>query len=190
MNYIEPKFEKTNQDVTDEISSDYRFSQCRNQACNKIAIWVDQHLVYPKASLVEEPNKHMPKELKNIYQEESSILENSPRASAALLRHLLEKLLTKLGADDNRLVNRIKTILKEHASSTKLEKTLTIIHENGNAAPHKNPKINTEEMERINYARTLFQLINLICEKVIEGTEKIQEMYRKTITYAEIKKDE
>src|SRR5437762_847696 len=58
-------------------------SECYN--CHKIAVWVNERLVFPERKTTSQPNVDLPDHIIRDYEEARSIVDLSPRAAAALL---------------------------------------------------------------------------------------------------------
>ena len=77
------------------IPSTFHFAKC--QSCLETSIWIDETMIYPRSLTVPGPNEDMRDETKKLYLEAAAIFQDSPRASAALLRLCIEKLCNQLG---------------------------------------------------------------------------------------------
>lgn len=73
----------------------FRVSEC--ERCRYPTIWLGDRIVFPNVGSAEPPNPDLPDDIKNDYEEARSILEASPRGSAALLRLAIQKLCSHLG---------------------------------------------------------------------------------------------
>lgn len=72
-------------------------STCRN--CKNPAYWAWEQLVAPAVPLGPPPNEDLSGDLLEVYMEAREIAGRSPRAAAALLRLLVEKLIHSLDSD-------------------------------------------------------------------------------------------
>ncbi|MBD1582169.1 hypothetical protein [Pseudoalteromonas sp. S16_S37] len=79
------------------LNTEISISNCLQ--CNNHTVWIGEQMVYPPKSQVPEPNEDMPEAVKSIYLEAASILVQSPKGSAALLRLALQVLLTGIVGD-------------------------------------------------------------------------------------------
>lgn len=84
------------------------FAICQN--CQKISIWLNEKMIYPKPRLTPPPNEDLPEDIKADYEEASLIVQDSPRGACALLRLALQKLMIYLGEDKN-LDKAIKSLI-------------------------------------------------------------------------------
>ena len=119
------------------------------------------------------PSDDVPVDIKKIYNEAGLILNDSPRASGALMRLALELLLkdvnkNKLGLNDN--IDK----LIESKVPEQLIKALTILRVNGNDIMHTGEIKILETAEDVTY---LFELFNMVVEELITGPKKLGELY-------------
>ena len=77
----------------------FRFAQC--QSCSEFTVWVKREMIYPRSSSFPEPNEDMNDGIKKLYREAATIFQDSPRASAALLRLCIEELCQQFGRNGN-----------------------------------------------------------------------------------------
>lgn len=108
--------------------SNVDFAQCNR--CNRWSVWYEEEIIYPKDISVDDPNEDLPEAVKKDYSEAASILQDSPRGSAALLRLAIQKLCDSLvdGKDD--LNNKIGTLVSNGL------KALDAVRVIGNEAVH------------------------------------------------------
>ena len=69
-------------------------SRCFN--CKDISIWIYDKLVHPRRGAVPPANSDLSKDIRQDYDEASSILDLSPRGAAALLRLAVQKICIEL----------------------------------------------------------------------------------------------
>ena len=74
---------------------------CCCYKCKQISVWKNTKLIFPITSVSEPPNEDMPEEVMALYQEAAKIVSLSPKASAAILRLALQKLLELMGYKGN-----------------------------------------------------------------------------------------
>ena len=58
-------------------------------------------MIYPRSIPFPDPNEDLDDGIKKLYREAANVYQDSPRASAALLRLCLEKLCQQLGEKGN-----------------------------------------------------------------------------------------
>lgn len=122
-----------------------------------------------------EPNKDMPADIIEIYNEASLILKYSPRASAALARLSIEKLVNHLGAEGNDLNEKIGNLSKNGLGDDVIQ-MLDIIRIYGNNAVH--PGVIEIDDDK-NTAILLLEYINLIVRDTITRKNELKKMYDK-----------
>lgn len=149
----------------------YMVSKCMH--CNKFIIWIDRKMVYPKVVSVATPNDDMPDEIKKDYSEAAYILNDSPRAAAALLRLALQKLCKFLGEPGANINDDIKSLVKKGLNPL-VQQSLDALRITGNNAVHPGEIDLEENSEKV---IMLFKLINFICDKMITEPKEIKSFY-------------
>lgn len=147
------------------------FAICQN--CQKISIWLNEKMIYPKPRLTPPPNEDLPEEIKIDYEEASLIVQDSPRGACALLRLALQKLMIHLGEDKN-LDKAIKSLIDKKIINEDLQKALDAVRVIGNSAVHPN-ELDIKDNQEI--AIALFKIINYIAEKMLTDKKKVNEIY-------------
>ncbi len=175
-----------------EVWAEYQWQLHRCLTCSKPTLWqlrIDSDEVsydpdgeihyyiwkelYPIISEAPDPSLDMPKDIIEDYKEASAVLPYSPRASAALLRLVLQKLCIHLGQPGKNLNDDIRALVKA-GLSPKVQQALDAVRVIGNNAVHPG-EINLNDKPEI--ALTLFKLINLIVEEMITRPREIKEIY-------------
>ena len=148
---------------------------CRCSHCKKYSYWDNEteQMVIPSESIIEHSHEDMPSEILSEYNEARSIFSKSPRASSALLRLSIQKLLPILGAKESNINKAIQELV-DGGLSIKVQKALDICRVVGNNAIHPGEIDINETPEK---ARILFTMINFIIEDLIAKPKKIDEMY-------------
>ncbi len=152
------------------------FAICQNPSCQKISIWIDEKMVYPKPRLTPLPNDDLPDDIKADYEEASLIVQDSPRGACVLLRLALQKLMIHLDKDKN-LDRVIKNLMQENIDED-LRKALDSVRVVGNSAAHPNE---LEIRDKPEIAFQLFKLINFIANEVLTSRKEIREFYNENI---------
>ena len=165
--YVGPEF-------VGNVCLDDSFAVSRCDHCKKWVLWNDQEIIYPRSITVESPNPDMPEVAKGLYMESAKILQDSPRASAALLRLALQEILNEVveGGEKNNINKNIGILSKEVDETT--QKALDIIRINGNNAVHPG-EIQIEE-ETTEY---MYKLLNIIVQKTISDKKQIDDLFKK-----------
>lgn len=132
-------------------------------------------MIYPFSSEAPLPAEDMPQDVKADITEARNIVSLSPRASAALLRLGLQKLMVNLGEKGENLNDDIASLVKKGLPQ-KIQRALDGIRVIGNNAIHPG-QIDLRDDKQT--AITLFELLNTIVEVMITQPEEIDEIYRK-----------
>lgn len=156
-------------DVTDDS---VLFSKCH--ACRKILIWKDGDLVWPRASLAPEAHPDFPADLRGDYEEARQIYNESPRASAALLRLCLQKLCKHLGASGEDINSDIQFLYDEYGLGRQVRDSMDILRIVGNNAVHPG-EINIEDNQQMSLG--IFRIINFIIDKAISEPSHIDSIF-------------
>lgn len=156
------------------IPTELTISRC--QSCNKIALWIDKKIIFPKAIIVDNPNSDMNQDIQDLYNEASLILMDSPKGSTALLRLALQKLLEQIGEKGN--INDSIANLVKKGLSIKIQQALDILRVVGNNAVHPG-EINLDDNKDI--AIKLFHIINIIAKELISTPKEIENIYNTLI---------
>lgn len=147
------------------------FSTCDH--CSKESIWINEKMIYPLKSIAPRPNHDMPDDVKNDYEEASSILMFSPRGAAALLRLSIQKLCKYLGESGENINSDISNMVKKGLPQ-KLQKALDSVRVIGNNAVHPGT---IDLKDDIELAQKLFGFVNIICDVMITQPKLIDEVY-------------
>ncbi|MED4136001.1 DUF4145 domain-containing protein [Priestia megaterium] len=142
--------------------------QCRNAS-----IWIDGKMVYPLLSSAPLPNQDMPKDVKELYEEARRVSALSPRASTAMLRLALEKLLPQIGAEKGNIDNMIGQLVRKGLPK-EVEKALDNLRVIGNEAVHPGT---IDIKDNANFASALFRLLNFVVDRMITQLKEIDEIY-------------
>lgn len=160
-------------DFNEYLDEEWTISKCEH--CGEKIIWLGDIIVYPKKIIVSLPNEDLSQEIQNDYLEAANIFNDSPRASAALLRLALQKLCIQLGGDGKNINNDIKELVKNGLNPL-VQKSLDSLRITGNNAVHPGEINLDEESERV---LRLFELINFIAQKMITEPKEIEGFYDK-----------
>jgi hypothetical protein len=156
------------------LPTKFKVSQCAH--CGEVALWSENgNLVFPQTSSVAMPSPDLPDDCKVFYLEARSVYPHSPRASAALLRLCIQKLMPHLGEKGKDLNEDIGALVKKGLSSL-VQQALDICRVVGNNAVHPG-EISLEDTPEI--ASDLFEMINFITEDRITRPSQIQALYNR-----------
>ena len=109
-------------------------------------------LAYPKSIQRNLPPPEVPEEFTKDYLEAALIVRDSPKASAALSRRLLQHLLReKAGADQRNLFDAIQHVVDQGNLPSHIAESLHTLRELGNFAAHPNKSTNTAEVIEVEH---------------------------------------
>lgn len=157
--------------IAESVIYNGNISQCFS--CKKIAVWVDEVIIYPKILTTPAPNPDLPIEVSKDYIEASIILNDSPRGAAALLRLAMQKLCKELGGSGENLNKDIAELVSK-GLDIRVQKALDAVRVIGNDLVH--PGCIDQRDDR-DLAYSMFGLINLIAEKMITEPAHIDSVY-------------
>ncbi|MBN3006395.1 DUF4145 domain-containing protein [Chromobacterium alkanivorans] len=148
--------------------------------CQKNSYWhirsskpLQMKMIYPSISTVPLPAKDMPDDCRPDYEEARAIAAQSPRAAAALLRLVVEKLCHQLG-DPSKDINQNIALLVQNGLPKRIQQALDSVRVIGNASLH--PGIMDIE-DKQDTVTTLFKLVNIIVEKMISEPKEIDDVF-------------
>jgi hypothetical protein len=132
-------------------------------------------MIYPQASSAPNPTDDMPDEVREDFSEARQIVDDSPKAAAALLRLAMEKLVQDLtGDDDQSLYAGIGELVDEGRIDERIQKALDSVRVTGNDYVHAGEIYRPDDRET---ALRLFELVNVIVELTITREKMIEEAY-------------
>ena len=141
-------------------------------ACEQKTIWIDGKMVYPQMPAIE-PNPDMPSCVLSLYNEAGEIYTKSPRAACALLRLAIERLCNELVGEDTIDKNIVKLV--KEGLPQKIQQALDLVRVIGNKAVH--PAQIALDVDNIDTARTLFELLNIITSNMITEKNQIEGLF-------------
>ncbi|HUE80281.1 MAG TPA: DUF4145 domain-containing protein [Sphingomicrobium sp.] len=147
------------------------FSRCFN--CDEIAIWVYNQQVYPQAAEGALPNPDLPPEVMRDYREASGILNQSPRGAAALLRLCIQKICGEVGGTGKNINEDIKLLVSKGLDA-RVQQALDVVRVVGNNAVHPGQIDLSDDRAT---AEQLFNLVNLIADRMISQPKHVQSMF-------------
>ena len=156
---------------------DDNFAICRCDRCGNFSIWIKEKLIYPPSLTVPPPNPDIPEDIKTDFEEARTILSNSPRGSAALLRLCIQKLCTHLG-EKGKNINADIASLVSKGLPVKIQQALDIVRVVGNNAVHPGQ---IDLKDNMDTANRLFGLINLIAGVMITQPKHVEELYKNVV---------
>lgn len=149
------------------------FASCQCEKCKGFSIWKNERLIFPNKSISPLAPNDLPQECIGDYNEARDIFSLSPKASAALLRLVLQKLCICLG-EKGKNINEDIANLVQKGLPPGVQKALDLVRVVGNNAVHPG-EINIDDNPEI--AFKLFKLINLIVDAMITQPKELNELY-------------
>jgi len=143
--------------------------------CRQWTYWYDGKMVVPSEAPVEPHHPDLPAECITDYDEAREIFSKSPRASAALLRLCIQKLMIPLGEKGENINADISSLVSK-GLPTLVQKALDFCRVIGNNAVHPG-EIRIEDTPEI--AQNLFEMVNFIVEDRITHPKEIEQLYLK-----------
>ncbi len=166
-------FEKRLTSYPDYSAENLHLSKCYH--CKKIAVWIHSNLIFPNKKIGVMPNQDLPNEVLRDFEEARSILGESPRGAAALLRLCVQKLCIHLGEKGKNIDDDIASLVKKGLNPL-VQKSLDIVRVIGNEAVH--PGVIDLNDDR-DTASQLLNLINSIADQMISHRKQVEAMYEK-----------
>lgn len=153
--------------------SNIHLSKCYH--CSKFSVWTGESLLSPAKKLGLSPNPDLPDDIQRDFEEARSIVDQSPRGAAALLRLAVQKLCKHLGEKGRKIDEDIGSLVKKGLDPL-VQQALDIVRVIGNEAVHPGTiDLNDDRGTALN----LFELVNSITEQMISNPAKIRAMYSK-----------
>jgi len=160
----------------------WKCSHCA--VCKQPAIWREEVMVYPPASLGDTPHADMPPDVRELYVEAASVAPVSLRAGAALARATLEKLVKHLDPDASsadRLNVRIARIQRQVSKG--LGQILDVVRYTGNKALHDENEPSELVVRTLDprqgpaIVATLLAAVNDLVEELIRRPKERQDLF-------------
>ena len=119
----------------------------------------------------------MPESVKRDYNEARAVVEDSPRAAAALLRLGVQRLLENhLGAEGSSINDYIGYLVANDKISPRIQRALDAVRITGNNSVHPGRMDMDDNREM---AEGLFTLLNEIVDEAIARDKRIDSFYEK-----------
>lgn len=152
---------------------DLAIARCMH--CNKYSVWQNEQMIFPGGGSAPLPHPEMPEDIETDFVEARGIVAKSPRGAAALLRLAVQRLMLHLSEKGENLNDDIANLVKKGLPPT-LRKALDTVRVIGNEAVHPG-QIELNDSPEI--AQSLFQIVNMIVEKMIAEPKELDALYRK-----------
>lgn len=169
--------------------SDGEIALCTH--CNKPSYWratfwtsdkkaVLGKMMHPRITSAPPAHPDMPEEILADYTEAMNVSEESPRASAALLRLCIQKLCQHLGESGQNLNHDIGALVKK-GLPIEIQQSLDIVRVIGNNSVHPG-ELSCDDIREVSGA--LFELVNHIVEDRISRPKKLSVLFNNLPTKA------
>lgn len=136
-------------------------------------------MIWPRESAAPLPHEALPEELKELHSEARAVLADSPRAAAALLRLLMEKLLQDTTGKTGNLNEQIGLLVERGTFDQRLQETADTIRVSGNKAVHPAQIQSQGDTEEV--ALIMFELVNFLVDDLIARPRKISHLFETTV---------
>jgi len=156
---------------SDGLPEDFTVSRCEH--CNGLTLWHKASIIMPRTVSVEQPNVDLGKDIIELYNEAAAILQDSPRAAAALLRLALQLLLKELGGKGKNIDDDIAMIVANGVDA-QVQKAMDILRVFGNNSVHPG-EINLKEKSEL--VTKMFKLINFVADKMITQKKELDGLF-------------
>lgn len=130
-------------------------------------------MIHPKTTSIEPPSNDLPTDVRQDYEEAAQIVQQSPRAAAALLRLAIQKLCVHLGGSGENLNKDISNLVKAGLPQ-KVQQMLDTVRVIGNHSVHAGV---IDLKDNPQTAEALFKLVNIVAEKMITEPQQIDALY-------------
>lgn len=191
--YCEVNAQMNWSDLTDEQGFEVPMFRCTCQVCKNNSYWFansfsynhqsrryhasDVNMALPSASTAPIAHNDLPEDALVDYNEARTVLQYSPKSAGALLRLALQKLCIHLGGKGKNLNEDIGDLVKK-GLPVQVQKTLDIVRVVGNSAIHPGE---LNESDILNQVMPLFELINIIVQRMITDPKEIDNLYESLV---------
>jgi hypothetical protein len=141
--------------------------------CGEASVWLHDRMIYPDVEGGPAPNPDLPDDIRRDYVEAQSIVGRSPRGAAALLRLCIQKLCAYLGEKGKDLNADIANLVKKGLPPA-VQQALDAVRVIGNEAVHPGQMDLRDDRQT---AEALFQLVNLVAQRMISEPKAVQAVY-------------
>ncbi len=149
------------------------FSYSRCEHCSKLCYWHEDQMIVPTHAPVPIPHQDMPERCLPDYNEARSIVSQSPKAAAALMRLCVQRLMVELGQTGNNINDDIGTLVSS-GLPPEVQQALDFCRVVGNNAVHPG-EIVLDDSPDIAYS--LFEMVNFVVEDRISRPKRIAALY-------------
>lgn len=168
-----PFIEKTETCYSQQRLESVYTSRCHS--CAKFSLWLNEQIIHPADTQHIICNEDLPDNIKPDFEEASRIVSISPRGAAALLRLCVQKLCNFLDAKGNTIDQQIADLVTR-GLNPQVSDMLDVVRVIGAESVHPGTMDMKDDVET---AHKLFELINLVVERMISEPKKIEALKQK-----------
>jgi hypothetical protein len=154
-----------------QVDPDMGYCICAH--CNNWSYWFQKRMLVPSTAPVDVAHPDLPEDCKADYDEARDIVAKSPRAAAALIRLLLQKLMPILGEKGKNINDDIAALVAK-GLPLEVQQALDYCRVVGNNAVHPG-EIDLNDTPET--AHSLFGMLNFIVEDRISRPARVQALY-------------
>ena len=154
-------------------ASDFTYSTCEH--CNRRSYWHKERMIVPGQAAMPPYHEDLPAACRDDYDEARDIAARSPKAAAALMRLVVQKLIIELGQPGKNINDDIGNLVKE-GMPIQVQQALDYCRVVCNNAVHPGEIVIDEDPT---ITHTLFEMVNFVVEDRITKPKKIAEFYGK-----------
>ncbi|WP_048077253.1 DUF4145 domain-containing protein [Halorubrum sp. AJ67] len=148
-------------------------SKCNR--CGNYSLWMNRKLCYPRTPSASKAHEHMPDDITGEYNEARNVVDESPRAAAALLRLALQKLLENhLDTPGDGIHHDIGHLVDENEIRPRVQKMLDGVRITGNNSVHPGEMDMEDDRDT---ALALFKLLNYVVDETIGRDKEVEEFW-------------
>jgi hypothetical protein len=159
--------------VSIRTNEDWRLCICTH--CQERSYWYKGQMLVPSSAPVENRHPDLPETCHTEYEEARDIVARSPRAAAALMRLVVQKLMPALGEKGKNINDDIASLVAK-GLPIEVQQALDFCRVIGNNGVHPG-EIDLNDTPEV--AHSLFSMVNFIVEDRISRPKKVAELYSK-----------
>lgn len=144
-------------------------------ASRSVVVDAQGKMIFPRKSTAPQANADLPQDCKQDYEEAREILELSPRAAAALLRLIVQKLCVHFGEPGKNINDDIASLVRKGRLNSDIQRALDVLRIVGNSSVHPG-EIQVED--NVDLVRSLFGLVNYIVQEMITAPKHRDALFR------------
>lgn len=154
-------------------NTDFSWSKCEH--CSEQCFWYEERMIVPSEAPVPPPHEDMPESCIEDYNEARDIVGRSPKAAAALMRLVVQKLMPELGQTGENINDDIAALVAQGLPK-QIQQALDFCRVIGNNAVHP-LEINLDDDPQL--AHVLFEMVNAIVDNRITQPKRMADLYGK-----------